>query len=310
MLYYNEIKERPRTLRAFTGLDKAEFEELLQAFRQAWQEDEKKRAKGKKKRKRKSGGGRKPAVKEMGDRLLFILFYLKTYPLQEVLAYHFGLSQGQANRFIQRTGQVLKGALGKLNHLPEREGEKLAQALREYESLTFTQDGCERRRQRPKKGQKAYYSGKKKCHTIKNHLVVHPESRRICFLSRTVPGKKHDKKLADESNLTFPANSVLEQDTGFQGFVVDNVIIVQPKKKPPKQDLSTAALFLNRAISSGRVIVENVISGIKRCRILKDVFRNWKSDFDDLVMELACGLHNLRTSFRHTPLSVDLFDLI
>lgn len=45
-------------------------------------------------------------------------------------------------------------------------------------------------------------------------------------------------------------------------------------------------------------MVEHVIAGIKRCRIIKDVFRNTKEQYEDLVMELACGLHNFRTDCR------------
>ena len=54
----------------------------------------------------------------------------------------------------------------------------------------------------------------------------------------------------------------------------------------------------NSLISKMRIIIEHVICGIKRCRIVKDVFRNTKDKFDDLVMEIACGLHNFRTAYR------------
>jgi hypothetical protein len=47
------------------------------------------------------------------------------------------------------------------------------------------------------------------------------------------------------------------------------------------------------------VVIEHIISGVKRCRIVKDVFRNTKQGFDDLAMELACGLHNYRSACRH-----------
>ena len=57
--------------------------------------------------------------------------------------------------------------------------------------------------------------------------------------------------------------------------------------------------WLNVLISGARVLVENVIAGVKRCRILKDVFRNTKSGFSDLAMEVACGLHNLRVESRY-----------
>ena len=54
----------------------------------------------------------------------------------------------------------------------------------------------------------------------------------------------------------------------------------------------------NQDISRVRVIVEHVISGAKRCRCVKDVFRNWRAGFSDLTMELACGLHNFRSDLR------------
>jgi DDE superfamily endonuclease len=57
--------------------------------------------------------------------------------------------------------------------------------------------------------------------------------------------------------------------------------------------------FLNHLISSVRIIVEHVIAGVKRCRIVKDVLRLTTAGIADLVMEIACGLHNLRVRCRH-----------
>ena len=65
--------------------------------------------------------------------------------------------------------------------------------------------------------------------------------------------------------------------------------------------------FLNGLFSSVRVVVEHVIAGVKRCRIVKDGLRLTKAGISDLVMEIACGLHNLRVSCRH-PLPV--FDVV
>ena len=63
--------------------------------------------------------------------------------------------------------------------------------------------------------------------------------------------------------------------------------------------MSVADKWLNEIISGVRIIVENTIAGVKRCRIVKDVFRNTKEGFSDLVMEVACALHNLRMDCRH-----------
>ena len=68
--------------------------------------------------------------------------------------------------------------------------------------------------------------------------------------------------------------------------------------------------FLNHLISSVRIIVENVIAGVKRCRIVKDVLRLTQAGISDMVMEIACGLHNLRVSCRHPLPTFDVLSLI
>lgn len=64
--------------------------------------------------------------------------------------------------------------------------------------------------------------------------------------------------------------------------------------------------FFNRLISSVRIVVENVISGVKRCRIVKDILRLTKENISDMVMEIACGLHNLRVTFRQPLETIDI----
>lgn len=64
--------------------------------------------------------------------------------------------------------------------------------------------------------------------------------------------------------------------------------------------------FLNKTISSVRIVVENVISGVKRCRIVKDELRLTKEAISDVVMEIACGLHNLRVTFRQPMQTINL----
>ena len=69
-------------------------------------------------------------------------------------------------------------------------------------------------------------------------------------------------------------------------------------KKPRRGQLTVAQKKQNRDISRIRVIVEHVIAGIKRCRIVRDVFRNTRDNYADHAMELACGLHNFRSHCR------------
>ena len=51
---------------------------------------------------------------------------------------------------------------------------------------------------------------------------------------------------------------------------------------------------------SERIGVEHSLGGVKVYPIVRDVFRNLKQDFDDWVIETACGLHNQRVDY---PLS-------
>ena len=88
------------------------------------------------------------------------------------------------------------------------------------------------------------------------------------------------------------------QDTGFQGFALEGVIVLQPKKKPRNKELTNEDKENNRAISRIRIRVEHAICGVKRYRIVKDQLRNWKKGFRDQVMETCCGLHNFRLNFR------------
>ena len=68
--------------------------------------------------------------------------------------------------------------------------------------------------------------------------------------------------------------------------------------------------FLKHLLSSTRVVVENVIAGVKRCRIVTDVLRLTTAGISDLVMEIACGLHNLRMSCRHPFPAFDVLSLL
>ena len=69
---------------------------------------------------------------------------------------------------------------------------------------------------------------------------------KVIYLTETVEGKKHDKKLADESHYQHSAGSLLFQDTGFQGFSLENVLIPQPKKKPKGKELTEEEKEKNR----------------------------------------------------------------
>lgn len=236
MLSYNELKTKPREFLASTGLKPDEFEKLLPAFRAAY---EKKYppdlTQAGTVRQRKFGGGAKGALPEIEDKLYFILVYQKTNPLQTMQGLQFSLSQSQANFWIHRLLPILQQALRDLGEAPERDARQVESsplALAGGPNLEI--DGTERRRQRPQDDakQKEHYSGKKKAHTDKNILVVNENTKKVVYLSPTVPGKTHDKKAADEAQVAYPNNATLDKDTGFQAYEPEATLTTQPKKSP------------------------------------------------------------------------------
>ena len=148
---YQELKNKAQKLLDMTSLRSEEFEKLLQSFKKAWSEyQEEQEQKRKSKRKRQKGGGRKGTIKRIEDKLLFILVYYKTYPLQVVQGEMFGMSQSQANYWIHVLSPILQKALAYEKQLPSRSPHDLAENLNNYDTLDFQIDGTERRRQRPK----------------------------------------------------------------------------------------------------------------------------------------------------------------
>ena len=133
--------------------------------------------------------------------LLFILVYFKTYPLQEVLAFHFHMSQSQACHWVHILSEVLQWTLRELGHLPERELLKTYmdesqqhEAATELELENFAIDGTECRRQRPKdqEKQKRFYTISIISLCITNGTVSRLSADGICpnsidwtFLSRS-----------------------------------------------------------------------------------------------------------------------------
>ncbi|WP_448601194.1 HARBI1 family protein [Thermoflexus hugenholtzii] len=208
--------------------------------------------------------------------------------------------QPQADYWIHWLTPILNAALGDEMQLPARQPADLEEVLQACPELQFILDGTERPIQRPKDSQrrKDYYSGRKKQYTAKNVVITHKPSGRILGLSRTYPGRRHDKAVADEESFFFPPGSHLWEDTGFEGYAPEGVMVHCPKKKPRKSELSPEEKAQNRAIAQERIGVEHSIGKVKIFRIVRETYRNHRSEFEDLVMETACGLCNLLLACR------------
>src|SRR6266705_3411627 len=292
MLSYDTVRQRPDQFLACTGFTVDEFDIFFRSFSHAWDEHRQKNYVN-------SGGG-KPKLPRVIDKLFFILFYYKVYPIQSAMGAIFGMSQGQVSFWVGALSIVLQNTLGIARCLPNRRPRQLKDALEACGAYNLIIDGTARERQRPSEpqAQKDFYSGKKKTHTYNNIVIIDRDRQTVEHLSQTYEGTWHDKAICDEEQYTFPEHATLEKDRGFQDYKPKGVITYQPKKKPRNGTLSIADKILNRAMSSSRIVVEHVLAGVKRCRIVKDVFRNTRVGIEDRVLVIACGLHNFRQKMR------------
>ena len=235
MITYTALQNNRRQFLALTGLTLSEFQRLLIAFPQAYQQHyPANRTTEGRPRQRAVGGGCKGRLEQPEDKLLFLLVYLKTYPLQTVMGELFDLSTPRVNYWIQRLLPVLRSALDDLGVLPERDPTYFAQAQgASGRAPRLIIDATERRRQRPKNPEKQalFYSGRKKKHCDKDVVIVNTRRKRIDDLSQTYPGKTHDKKIADEEGISYPPGATLYKDTGFQGYEPAVKKTCQAKKK-------------------------------------------------------------------------------
>ena len=230
MITYAQLKEKPKEFLAATGLKPDEFEGLLPAFARQYENryPVDKTMKGQP-RQRQRGGGLKGVLAKLEDKLLFILIYQKTYPLQTMQGLQFELSQPQVNEWVHRLMPILDQALSDLGMTPVPTDPLVNEA-----GPDLVIDGTERRRQRPKdpQQQRESYSGKKKSHTDKNILLANAHTTKVVYLSPTEVGKTHDKKMVDEQPIAYPSGATLAKDTGFQGYEPEGVLTYQPKKSP------------------------------------------------------------------------------
>lgn len=258
----NRPRNSPATFRRLTGLSPKEFRRLLAELDPAWQRDQDRR-RTRTPRQRQPGAGH-PFALPLADRLLMPPIYYRAYVSHVFLAFLCGIDESTVSRNIRRLEPLLAG----LFRTPERKV-----ALTEDEIREAFVDATERPTNRPQRGRKRYYSGKKKRHTIKHQVVVVRKRKRrgrkgekrrvrIAAVSGAAPGSVHDKRVYDGSRLELPAGVTGYGDTGYQGTGPRT-----PVKKKPRGRLRARQRRGNRRLGRKRVVAEHGIGKLKVWRI-------------------------------------------
>jgi len=111
----------------------------------------------------------------------------------------------------------------------------------------------------------------------------------VLAVTKSVPGKKHDKKLFDETRPILPENSDLTGDLGGYYGTSD---IALPNKKPKGKELTKQEKQYNKELSKRRITVEHSFGKMKIYQILSQRFRNPLTKHS-LIFKNIAGLHNL-----------------
>ena len=287
MSHTDRLKRSPANFRSLTGLTPAAFDHLLAELAPRYQQADSRR-KDRPGRLRKPGAGRKHAL-ILADRLLMLLIYYRTYATHALLGFLFGVDDSAVGRNINPLQPLLAGIF----RIPEREVELAEDEIRE---LFF--DATERPTRRPERGQREFYSGKKKRHTIKTQVVVvrkrkrpgpGAEARRlrIAAVSGSFPGRVHDKKVYDATRVVCPPGVKRTGDSGYAGAGLET-----PAKRPRGGELTARQKAGNRRLSRRRIAAEHGIGKMKVWRIAAERYRN-PVGRHPLIMKNVAGLHNL-----------------
>ncbi|WP_407540965.1 IS5 family transposase [Deinococcus radiomollis] len=144
--------------------------------------------------------------------------------------------------------------------------------------------------ERPKKKQRAWYSGKKKRHTMKLQLLIHPVTSKILCVA-TGRGATHDLRLLRESKTPIHPETELIADAGYQGIQHQHAFTRTPKKASKHHPLTDEQRAGNRQLARVRLPVEHVIRRLKVFRILKETYRHRRRRFH-LRVNLIAALCN------------------
>src|SRR5512145_2719208 len=129
-LRFTQLQSRPMEFLDFTSLTLDEFQQLVPPFEAAFQARMAAwRLDGKPRTARRFTTYKNCPLPTPEDRLLFILVYLKTNPLQVAHGIMFGLPQGKTNQWIHVLLPVLRAAMRQLGDAPARSLADLARRL-------------------------------------------------------------------------------------------------------------------------------------------------------------------------------------
>ena len=281
ILHYERLHRHPTVFKAMTGLTVPQFDALVTDLLPRYHAAEQQRL-SRPDRQRAIGAGH-PFELTPRNQVLLTVVWLRVYPIHEVLAYLFGISDTTVSRIIARILPLLEAAGRDTMRLPDpgrKRRRSLDALLADTPALAVVIDTFEQPIQRHKDRTEAdkHYSGKKRRHTLKCQIVVDEETGAISAIADSVPGPAADIKVLEASQVLqrLPPGVGALGDLAYTG--IDKLhpqgLGAAPRRKPRGKDRPAEDVCYNRAFAKRRIVVEHTIGRMRRYQAITQVDRN------------------------------------
>ena len=298
----DRLRRHPAVFRSLTGLTPAVFDALTADVLPALADADFTRH-HRPGRPRAVGAGH-PTTLDPTNRVLLAVVWLRVYPTHAVLGYLFGISASAARRLLGWTLPVRAAAGKDTMRMPDpgkHARKTLPALLRDTPGLAVLVDTFEQPTHRPKRRQRAYYSGKKKRHTLKSQVGIDEDTGRVVHVPPSAPGPTADLNLLRRSRLL----GCLPKGVGMIGDKADigaaalrpGVVCATPRRKPRGKPHPPESRRYNRAVSRRRIVVEHTIRRLRVFQALTQVNRHGRRKHEQRVRAVA-GLINRMTDAR------------
>jgi len=255
------------------GIHRATFKQIVNVLKPQWRPTPK--------------PGAKPKL-EVEDRVLVALEYWREYRTY----FHIGSSWGISESSVCRIVHWVEDQLMRSGEFRLPGKKRLVQGFGRPEVVVI--DVTETPIERPQQRQRAFYSGKKKRHTLKCQVLINQRTGAVICLFFG-KGSQHDFKLFRASGVRFHPETESLQDKGYQGIQWLHPNSRLPIKKPKGGTLSRADKAKNHELAAERIGIEHVNRRFKIFRILAERYRNRRRRYG-LRCNLIAALYNYELS--------------
>jgi hypothetical protein len=259
----------PEDFKRRFGVQRSTFEQIVKALSPVWRSTP------------------KPGVQPklgLADRVLVALEYWREYRTYFHIGSSWGVSESTVCRIVHWVEEQLmrSGCF----RLPGKKKLVVGFGRPDVTVIDVTETPIER----PRRGQKQFYSGKKKRHTLKCQVIINQHTGEVICLFFG-KGSQHDFKLFQASGVHFHPETESLQDKGYQGIQKLHANSRLPVKKPKGGSLSQDQKVSNREFARERIGIEHINRRFKIFRILAERYRNRRRRYG-LRCNLIAALYN------------------